>query len=99
MAEVRHSIDQLDRELVTLLAERFRFMDAAARIKPQRNQVRDEARKQQVIRNAGKWAESLGLGADLVEHLWDVLVESSIAYELNSWDQIRTDARESGQTA
>jgi len=41
MAEVRASIDELDDEIVGLLAKRFRFMDAAARIKESRDQVRD----------------------------------------------------------
>ena len=34
MADVRQGVDALDRALVTLLAERQRYMDAAARIKP-----------------------------------------------------------------
>ena len=49
MAEVRAGVDQVDRELVALLARRFAYMDAAARIKPTRGVVRDEARKAQVI--------------------------------------------------
>ena len=44
MAEVRAGVDALDRELVALLRRRFDYMDAAARIKPERGQVRDEAR-------------------------------------------------------
>ncbi|MFQ3665851.1 MAG: chorismate mutase, partial [Sphingomonadaceae bacterium] len=36
MAEVRLGVDAIDRALVALLAERFRFMDAAARIKQDR---------------------------------------------------------------
>ena len=45
MTQVRAGVDRLDREIVALLAERFRYMEAAARIKPDRNEVRDEARK------------------------------------------------------
>ena len=44
MAEVRQGVDALDRALVTLLAERQRYMDAAARIKQDRGAVRDTAR-------------------------------------------------------
>ena len=39
MAEVRLGVDALDRALVQLLAERQRYMDAAARIKPDRSVV------------------------------------------------------------
>ena len=42
MAEVRAGIDALDLEIVDLLAVRFRFMTAAARIKADRDAVRDE---------------------------------------------------------
>ena len=51
MAQVRAGVDQVDRELVALLARRFAYMDAAARIKPARAAVRDEARKAEVIAN------------------------------------------------
>ena len=87
MAEVRAGVDALDQELVALLAERFRFMNAAARIKPERGMVRDEARKQQVIENAMAGAETRGLNPALIGELWDWLVEASIAHELREWDR------------
>lgn len=89
MADVRAGVDGLDRELVALLAERFRFMDAAARIKPARTQVRDEARKRQVIANASAEAQRLGLDPTIVAMLWEALVEASIAHEFEQWDRIR----------
>ena len=92
MAEVRAGVDSVDRELVALLAERFRFMDAAARIKPARGQVRDEARKRQVIENAMAEAERRGLDPATIGQLWDALVEASIAHELEQWDRLRTAA-------
>ena len=49
MAEVRAGIDALDRQLVTLIAERLRYIAAAARIKPDRGRVRDEWRKADVL--------------------------------------------------
>jgi isochorismate pyruvate lyase len=86
MSQVRTGIDALDAELVRLLAERFAYMRAAARIKPERSQVRDEARKAEVIANAARLASELGIPAALVEDLWERLVEGSIAYELAAWD-------------
>ena len=89
MAEVRTGVDALDRELVALLARRFAFMDAAARIKSDRAAVRDEARKAQVIANASAAAAAANLPAGLAETLWESLVEASIAYELAAWDRQR----------
>jgi isochorismate pyruvate lyase len=87
MAEVRAGVDQLDRELVAMLRRRFDYMDAAARIKPARDAVRDEGRKAQVIAQARDAAAAAGLPADAVAALWDQLVEASIAYELAAFDR------------
>ena len=86
MAQVRAGVDALDRELVALFARRFAYMRAAARIKPERGMVRDEARKTAVIAAAGIEAERLGAPAERIAALWEALVESSIAYELERFD-------------
>jgi isochorismate pyruvate lyase len=87
MIEVRAGVDQVDRELVALLARRFAYMDAAARIKTERGAVRDEARKAQVIANTRAAAEAAGLPGDEIADLWDRLVEASIAYEMTAFDR------------
>jgi isochorismate pyruvate lyase len=87
MAEVRAGVDQVDRELVALLARRFGYMDAAARIKPAREAVRDEARKAEVIANVRAAARVAGVPEDAVADLWERLVEASIAYELDAFDR------------
>lgn len=89
MAQVRAGVDSVDRDLVALLAVRFGFMDAAARIKTERSAVRDEARKAQVIANAEAAATAAGIPPGLAASLWESLVEASIAYELAKWDNIR----------
>jgi len=89
MAEVRHGVDRLDEAIVALLAERFRYMDAAARIKPERGHVRDEARKAQVIGNAVRVAEGEGAPAPAVAEVYETLVEASIAYEFGRFDALR----------
>jgi isochorismate pyruvate lyase len=91
MIEVRAGVDQVDRELVALLVRRFGYMDAAARIKVDRNTVRDEARKAQVIDNVAHEAEAAGLESERLRAIWNELVEQSIAYEATQWDRIRAD--------
>ena len=86
MTVVRAAVDALDRELVALLARRFAYMRAAARIKPTRDAVRDEARKAAVIAAARAEAQRLGAPAERIAALWETLVENSIAYEFEQWD-------------
>jgi isochorismate pyruvate lyase len=87
MPQVRVAIDALDAELIALLARRFAYMRAAARIKPKRESVRDEARKAEVIANAVALAEGYNLPPALISGLWDQLVEGCIAYEFGEWDK------------
>jgi isochorismate pyruvate lyase len=86
MAEVRAGVDDVDEKLMALLARRFAFMAAAARIKTDRNMVRDEARKAEVIANARECAVALGVPEPLVANLWELLVENSISYEMQLFD-------------
>lgn len=90
MADVRAGVDELDQQIVDLLATRFGFMTAAARIKADRGAVRDEGRKAQVIANAKAAAERAGIPSDVVGDIWERLVEGSIAYEFVRWDEHRT---------
>lgn len=86
MPEVRAGVDATDAQLVALLARRFGYMRAAARIKPSRDAVRDEARKAQVISNVRAHALAVGLPPERLAAIWDALIEQSIAYEYDIWD-------------
>lgn len=91
MAEVRQGVDELDRALVALLAERQGYMDAAARIKQDRNVVRDVPRIEDVVAKVKAEAQKVGLSPAIAEPVWRVLIDRSIAYELSVWDQSRKD--------
>lgn len=86
MAQVRTGVDAVDAQIVALLGERFGYMRAAARIKTDRAAVRDEDRKASVIAAAKDAAKKAGVPEPLVVAMWEMLVESSIAYELAIFD-------------
>ena len=86
MTEVRVAIDDCDRRIVTLLAERMRYIEAAACIKQDRNAVRDEARKAEVIDHAAAVAAEAGFPPALARAIYDLLVEGSITHELERFD-------------
>lgn len=89
MIDVRHGVDAVDRALVTLLAERQRYMDAAARIKPNREAVYDKARIEDVIAKVMDAAQKAGLSGDIAEPVWRLLIDRSIAHEYRTWDKTR----------
>jgi isochorismate pyruvate lyase len=92
MAEVRVGVDALDRLLVTVLAERQRYMDAAARIKQDRHAVRDTARVEDVVAKVKAAAREAGLSEEIAEPVWRTLIERCIAHEFGVWDALRQDA-------
>jgi isochorismate pyruvate lyase len=89
MAEVRQGVDALDRALVALLAERQRYMDAAARIKPSRSVVHDEARIEDVVAKVKAAASMAGLSHAIAEPVWRLLIDRCIAHEFDSYDRTR----------
>ena len=92
MTEVRQGVDALDRLLVTVLAERQRYMDAAARIKPDRAAVRDTARIEDVVAKVKAAARRAGLSEEIAEPVWRLLIESCIAHEYGVWDTLHAKA-------
>jgi isochorismate pyruvate lyase len=90
MVEVRAGVDDVDRQIVSLIARRFLFMDAAARIKGERQAIRDERRKAEVIARVEASAVEHGLDPELMARLYEELIESSIAYEFEEFDRLRS---------
>lgn len=89
MLDVRAGVDEIDRMLVALIARRQGYMDAAARIKPSREVVRDEARINQVLANVKAEAERQGLSWAIAEPVWREMMERCIAHEFAVWDATR----------
>lgn len=89
MVDVRQGVDALDRALVTLLAERQRYMDAAARIKPNRDAVFDQARIDDVVAKVLTAAQPAGLSPDIAEPVWRLLIDRCIAHEFARYDATR----------
>lgn len=89
MTEVRAGVDALDRALVALVAERVRYMDAAARIKPDREAVRDQHRIEEVVAKVLQAAAREGLPEAVAEPVWRLLVERCIAHEFEAFDRLR----------
>ena len=89
MLDVRKGVDALDRALVLMLAERQRYMDAAARIKIDRHAVLDTARIEDVVSKVKAAARDAGLSEEIAEPVWRLLIDRCIAYEFGVWDQLR----------
>jgi isochorismate pyruvate lyase len=87
MDELRLAIDALDQKLVTVLARRQSYIERAAELKSGREQVRDPARIEDVVRKVVAAAKQAGLNPAIAEPVWRMLIEASIAHEFEAFDK------------
>lgn len=82
MAEVRRLIDELDEELVALLAKRQRQIERAAKVKPTLGMPANvPERVEEVLGHVLGVARREGLSLEVAMNLWRALIEWSIQYE------------------
>ena len=82
MSDVRRLIDELDEELVALLAKRQRQIERAARIKPALGLPANvPERVDEVLAHVLGAARREGLSVEVAMTLWRALIDWSIRYE------------------
>ena len=82
MTDLRAAIDELDQDLIEMLARRARYIDRAAELKPAEGMpARISARVEQVVDNVRRSARTHSLDPELAETLWRPLIEWSIRRE------------------
>ncbi|MEM8986801.1 MAG: chorismate mutase [Pseudomonadota bacterium] len=93
MDEVRAGIDRLDCMLVALLAERQRYIEAAGRIKTDRNTVRLPWRIEDVVAKVLAQARAQGLSERIAEPVWRELIDRCIQHEDEIWAHAHLDKK------
>ncbi len=87
MDEVRKEIDRLDEQLVTLIGERFSYVDRAWQLKDNPADATVPWRIQQVIEKVRQKAEQKNVPPELVEALWRQMIGWFIQYEEEKLDE------------
>jgi isochorismate pyruvate lyase len=85
MTEIRAEIDDLDRQVINLLGQRFTYVKAAAKFKTDETSVKAPDRFQSMLQQRRIWAEEAGLNPDAIEKLYRDLVTHFIEEELSQW--------------
>ncbi|QNG99819.1 chorismate mutase [Pseudomonas sediminis] len=84
LEEVRERIDQIDRAMVDLIAQRGAFVAQAARFKKDSADVRAPARVEQVIAKVRALADERGASAAVVEQVYRAMIAAFIEEELRT---------------
>ena len=79
--DVRVEIDRVDHALLTLFAERHRYVTRMAQIKTDPHEARDPARIEAVIAKVRDRSLALDLDEDQAELVWRTLIDWNINYE------------------
>ena len=86
---VRRAIDELDREVLSLLGQRARYVAAAARFKTSGNGVRAPERQRAMLARRREWAREEDLDPDFVEDLYGRIVSHFVSREIERWQEDR----------
>ena len=79
--DVRAELDRIDQALLTLFAERHRYVTRMAEIKTDPHEAYDPARINAILGKQRKRAEELGLDEDQAELIWKTLIDWNVNYE------------------
>ena len=89
--EVRANIDRLDRQIVSLLAERGDYVLQAASLKERVGDVSAPQRVEAVIRNVRRIAVETGALPDVVEETYRTLIAAFIQAERTEYQRLHSD--------
>jgi isochorismate pyruvate lyase len=85
MSDIRAAIDQLDRGVIALLGQRFKYVQAASKFKTSAAAVQAPERFSAMLQQRRAWAVEEQLDAEVIEQLYRDLVQYFIAQELQQW--------------
>lgn len=80
--DVRAHIDRIDRQIVSLLAERGAYVNQAARFKKSTDDVKAPQRVEQVISKVLALSQELGANASVTEQVYRTMISAFIHAEL-----------------
>jgi isochorismate pyruvate lyase len=86
MEDLRHELNGIDSSILSLLKDRFALIHEASLIKKNTNEIRDHARIEEVITGIRSQSKELGIDENTMEYLWRFLIELSIRYEFDHFD-------------
>ena len=87
--EVRSEIDQIDRKIMVLLAQRQDLVHEIVRFKKDTESIVAQGRQTQLYQQRRIWAEELNLSPEMIEEVYKTMVSHNIQKELELHKQIK----------
>ncbi|MEW5861739.1 MAG: isochorismate lyase [Cyanobacteriota bacterium] len=83
--EIRQEIDRIDRQIIGAFGKRFEYVKAVAKFKTSETSVKAPERVKSMLQQRRLWAEEHGLNPDVIEKLYQDLVNYFINEESKHW--------------
>lgn len=85
MQEIRSEIDRIDRQIIHAFGKRFEYVKSATNFKTSETSVKAPERFKSMLQQRRIWAKEEGLDPDVIEKLYQDLVNYFIEEELKHW--------------
>ena len=83
ITEVRNEIDNIDRVIIDLLSHRFEYVKEVVKYKDNtHNSIKADDRRRAVLECRRAWAQDKGLNPDVIEAIYDKLIQYFIEEEM-----------------
>ena len=87
--EVRNNINNIDEQIVKLVALRGRFVKQAAKFKRDNEDVKAPKRVEEVISKVKNIARLNGANEEVVENIYKAMIESFIKLEMKEFENLK----------
>lgn len=87
MDEIRHEIDAMDKDIISILGKRFDYVKQAAKFKTSTESVKAPERFKAVLKQRRVWANDVGLSPDAIEKMYRDLIKHFIEQEMQHWQK------------
>lgn len=81
MDEIRQEIDRIDKQIISLIADRYTFVKAVTQFKKTTDEIKAQERYDAVLVARGKLAAEYGLDPEMVQEMWTVMMNWFIEKE------------------
>ncbi len=83
--DIRDAIDEIDKNIISLITERASYVHEAAKFKSNVESVRAEDRVQKMLIKRREWAQERNMDPEFIEKLFQNIVDYFINKEMTKW--------------
>ncbi|AXX89996.1 chorismate mutase [Arcobacter suis] len=87
--EVRNNINNIDEQIVKLIALRGYFVNQAAKFKKDSDDVKAPTRVEEVINKVKDLAKSTGANEEVIENVYRSMINSFIKLEMKEFEKLK----------